>query len=107
MATRGWLVNPERRERRDRAHTFTDRDVQHLITAIEKTSEYVSSTLGPEFDRLVRLRDKALIATAWTWFKRAGEVLGVKRKDVALTERDVFYKSGMSYKVRLVDAVRY
>lgn len=86
---RGWLVNPDRRARRDRAHTFTDKDAERLIKTIEETPEYVSSTLDPELDRLMRLRDKALIATAWTWFKRANEILSVKRKDVSLTEREV------------------
>ena len=86
---RGWLANHERKSRRDRANTFTDQDALDLIKKIETIPEYVSPTLDLRFDRLLRLRDKALIAISWVWFKRGGEVLGLKRKDVAITDREV------------------
>ena len=37
----------------------------------------------------MRLRDKALISLNWIFFKRASEVLGLKRKDVQLTSREL------------------
>jgi len=40
-------------------------------------------------DHLVRLRDKALISLNWAWFKRASELLGLKRKDVQVTDREL------------------
>jgi integrase len=86
---RGWLTNPERRERQQKSLAFTDEHVQGLLDKIDRLPEYVSSTLGPEFDRLLRIRDKAIISTGWIWFKRAGEFLGVKRKDVARTDRQI------------------
>ena len=87
--TRGWLANPERKARRNRANTFTNQDALRLIKEIDSNSDYVSPKLDSEFDRLLRLRDKALIATSWIWFKRGGEVLGLKRKDVALTDQEI------------------
>ncbi len=86
---RGWLANPERKARRDRANTFTNQDALRLIKEIETIPEYVSQTLDSRFDRLLRLRDKALVSVSWIWFKRAGEILGLKRKDIALTDREV------------------
>jgi len=87
--TRGWLANPARKARRDRANTFTNQNALRLIRKIEIIPQYVSQKLDSRFDRLLRLRDKALVATSWIWFKRGGEVLGLKRKDIALTEREV------------------
>ena len=86
---RGWLANPRRRERKERSLSFTEKDVKELIRKIEVAPNYVSETLSGEVDRLFRLRDKAIISTFWVWFKRAGEVLGVKRKDVALTDTEI------------------
>jgi len=91
---RGWLANPKRKERRDTANTFTNKDALKLITEIDRIPEYVSGTLtktenSKDLDNQVRLRDKALIAISWIWFKRAGEVLGLKRKDVSITDREL------------------
>ena len=89
---RGWLANSERRKRRDRAHTFTDEDAEKLISKVDEIPNYISETLTrahPELDGLIRLRDKALISIAWTWFKRGGEILRLKRKDVSVTEREI------------------
>jgi len=86
---RGWLANPKRKARRDRSLGFSDRDAENLIRKIDEIPRYVSVSLGKRLDRLMRLRDKALIATAWIWFKRAGEVLGIQRKDVSLTNREI------------------
>ena len=87
--TRGWLANPERKARRDRANTFTNQNALRLIRKIEVIPQYVSQTLDLRFDRLLRLRDKALVSVSWIWFKCGGEVLRLKRKDVALTNREV------------------
>ena len=98
---RGWLANPERRKRRDRAHTFTDKDALYLIEKIDEEPHYISETLTrarPELDGLIRLRDRALVATAWTWFKRGGEVLRLKRKDVAVTDREILVTFHVSKK---------
>jgi integrase len=86
---RGWLTNSGRRARRDRANTFTNLDALKLINKIDSIPAYVSTKLDSRFDKLLRLRDKALIATAWVWFKRAGEVLALRREDVALTDREL------------------
>ena len=89
VQNRGWLTNPERRERKNRSLSFTEKDVKDLITKIEAAPNYISETLSGEVDRLFRLRDKAIISTGWIWFKRAGEILGVKRKDVVLTDTEI------------------
>ena len=88
-AKRGWLVNSDRKARRDRANTFTDQNALELINKIETIPRYVSPKLGSEINNLLRLRDKALISVNWIWFKRGGEVLGLKRKDIALTDREI------------------
>ena len=86
---RGWLANPERKERQQKSLAFTDKHVQGLLDKIDRLPEYVSPTLGTEIDRILRLRDKAIISTGWIWFKRASEFLSVKRKDVAVTDRQI------------------
>ena len=77
---KGWLKNPERRERREQPMTLIDRHVMQLIESIERMEEYTK--LDHRYDRLIRMRDKALIAQAWIFFKRANENLRVKLKDV-------------------------
>jgi len=84
---RGWLVNPARRERRDRAWTLTDSQVMSLIKRIDVLNEYTK--LEPEFDKLIRCRDKALIALGWTFFKRAKEILNIKLGDVYYNDSEL------------------
>ena len=86
---RGWLANPRRKERQQKSLAFTDEHVQGLLDKIDQLPEYVKPTLGPEIDRILRLRDKAIISTGWIWFKRASEFLSVKRKDVTITDRQI------------------
>jgi len=87
---RGWLKNPARKERRNRSGTLTDQDVQNLIRKIDTIPEYISPVLQPKtLDPLMRLRDKAMVGLGWLWFKRAKENLGIKRKDVSVTEREI------------------
>ena len=87
---RGWLTNPERKKRQEKSLAFNENDVQDLIYQIDSMPHYVSKTLGHETDRTLRIRDKALIATGWIWFKRASEILGVKRKDVYLDVNKIY-----------------
>jgi integrase len=89
---RGWLANPDRKERRDTANTFTDKDATQLITKINNYPEYISETLtkdSKDLEHQVKLRDKAMISLNWLFFKRAGEVLSLKRKDVQVTDREL------------------
>lgn len=100
---RGWLKNPKRRARRDKPLGFTDNDVKQLIKDIEDISDYISQTLTrhkPELNELMRTRDKAMIAITWIWFKRGGEVLKLKRKDIALSEKEVLVTFSISKKKR-------
>jgi len=89
LPLRGWLKNRYRRDRREKPQTLTDEAVKNLIQKIDSMEWYVKKTLGREIDMLVRLRDKALIAMAWTFFKRGGEILSIKRKDVMKTDREL------------------
>ena len=80
-------MNPERRVRRDSPQTLTDRQVQTLIDRIDQIPDY--TRLRAEHDVLVRLRDKALIALAWIFFKRGNEILKVKRSEVTVTDQEL------------------
>ena len=73
---KGWLVNKKRRARRDRINTLTNSDVMKLITAIDKAKNYTK--YHQDIDKLIRLRDKAVIALGWMFFKRGNELLGVR-----------------------------
>ena len=99
---RGWLANPERKARQQKSLAFTDKDVQGLLDKIDRLPEYVSPTLGLDIDKLLRLRDKAIISTGWTWFKRASEFLSVKRKDVVLTNRQILVTFTIKKKTKRV-----
>lgn len=77
---KGWLANKDRRERRDMAQTLTDKQVENYIKKIETVPEY--SKLDKEADRLLRVRDAALVGLAQTFFKRGNENLHVKLGDV-------------------------
>jgi len=74
---KGWLVNKKRLARRDRLNTLTDKDVMNLITAIDALPNY-TKFLVKDVDTLIRLRDKAIIALGWMFFKRGNELLGVR-----------------------------
>ena len=89
----GWLTNPERKMRRDNANTFTSKDAQFLIDKIDSITNYVSPTLISDEDRTldtnVRARDKAIIAIGYIFFKRGGEILGLRLKEIEVTDREL------------------
>jgi len=97
---RGWFKNPERKRRRDRSGTLTDSQVMQLIKKIETIDKYTK--LDRESDRLVRLRDKALIALSWIFFKRANEILRVRLADVYYDENELSITFHISKKKRSV-----
>jgi len=62
------------------------------------------SSLPQELDLMLRMRDKALIALAWTFFKRGGENLKVRIGDVFVSEDDLsvtFYVEKKRKKTKL------
>jgi len=84
---RGWLVNQERRKRRDRSGTLTDKQVSSLLRKIDSIPKYTK--LNKDTNQLIRTRDKALISLAWIFFKRAGENLRLKLADVYYDEHEL------------------
>jgi len=81
----GWLKDARRRARRDHPNTLTTKDVLGLINTIENTEFYLSETIAtncPDLNVLLKMRDKALLSLIWIFFKRAKEILGLKRSDV-------------------------
>jgi len=83
----GWLVNSDRRKRRDNPLTLTDRQVMELIRKIEQAKRY--TRLGGDADRFLRLRDKSLIAQSWIFFKRANENLRTRLSNVHYDNREL------------------
>lgn len=57
---RGWLTNPQRKERQQKSLAFTDKDVQGLLNKIEGIQQYCKPTLGERIDQLLRQRDRRL-----------------------------------------------
>jgi len=83
----GWLTNKERAERREMAQTLTDSQVLELVQKIDSITEYTK--LSEEADKLMKLRDKALIAANWIWFKRGNEILHLRFGDITITEKEL------------------
>lgn len=83
----GWLTNPERKNRRDRSQTLVDSQVFELLQDIQSMSNYTK--LDKEANSLIKLRDQALIGTAWTWFKRGGEILGLQYGDIGFEDSEI------------------
>jgi ribosomal protein L40E len=77
----GWLKNKDRKERRAQSGTLVDSQVQIMLDRIDEIDHY--TTLEVDVDRLIRERDQALIALTWIYFKRANEVLHVRRADIS------------------------
>jgi uncharacterized protein with PIN domain len=98
----GWLKNKDRLQRRENASTLTDNQVQKLIDTIDALPHYTK--LDPEIDAVIRSRDKALIATNWTWFKRGNEILHLRLGDMTVTNEQVMIsllieKKNKTYKI--------
>ena len=83
----GWLKNPERLKRRDSAFTLTDKEALGLIQQIQAKSNYTKC--DEDADRIIRLRDQAIIALEQTWFKRGGEGLSLQVSDAGYTDKEV------------------
>lgn len=81
---RGWLTNPERRERRNRQFTLTLEDIEELLQKIQSAEKY--TLLDPDTDQMFRCRDQAMIALAWIFFKRGGEDLRLRLRDVSIKD---------------------
>lgn len=92
----GWLKNKERKLRRESPMTLTDEQVMNLIQKIDSAENYTK--LGRESDRLIRMRDKSLIAQSWIFFKRANENLRTRLRDVYYDERELMITFRISKK---------
>ncbi len=73
----GWLINKERRDRRDHADTMTLEYISWLIEKIQNMETY--SLHG---DIYLRLRDIAFIVIAWMFARRPSEVLELRVSDI-------------------------
>ncbi len=96
----GWLTNSSRRQLRDQPLGVTDEKVQQLLQRIDDMPCYVNANLGEDLDRLLRLRDKALICTAWLFFKRGSEVLRLRLRDVYADTEQLYVTFRIAKKVR-------
>lgn len=96
----GWLTNSSRRSLRDQPLGMTDEKVLQLLQSIDCFDWYVSSKLGESIDKLVRMRDKALIATAWLFFKRGNEVLKLKRRAAYADDQNLYVTFRIQKKLR-------
>ncbi|MBU2527638.1 MAG: tyrosine-type recombinase/integrase [Bacteroidetes bacterium] len=67
-----------------------------MIDTIEEMENYTK--LKPELDLLMRMRDKALIALSWIFFKRGGENLRVKLGDVYFNDNELLVTFTISKK---------
>jgi integrase len=84
---RGWLVNKKRNNRRESDNTLVDSDVLKLINKIENSPRYTQYQ-DSDIDVLLKLRDEAIIALGWTFFKRGNELLGVKVGQITIVKVD-------------------
>jgi len=83
----GWLTNKKRMQRREQAQTLTDKQVLHMIEKIDSLKKY--SKLDSTTDKMLRLRDKALVAAMWIWFKRGNEILRIKLGEIYYDEQEL------------------
>ena len=83
----GWLKNEARLRRKTTPPCLTDKQVQFMLSQICDFKDYTKQE--PNIDTMIKIRDSALIATNWIWFKRANEILRIKFGDVTLTDTQV------------------
>jgi hypothetical protein len=84
---KGWLVNKSRMNRRETDNTMVSDDAMQLIKKIEAMSRYTKYS-DDEVDMLIRLRDEAMVAVGWLWFKRGNEILGVRVGQISIVKVD-------------------
>lgn len=84
---KGWLVLKVRRDRREHPYTLTDNKLEEYINTIDSKANYTS--LEPEMDFLVRLRDKAILSLCHLFFKRGTENLRIKVGDIHITSVEI------------------
>ena len=96
----GWLKNPARKERRDQPYTLTDSHVMELLKKIEEMPKYTKR--GGNYEKLLRIRDSALIALTWIFFKRGGEVLRTRLRDIYYNERELSITFRIEKKARRI-----
>jgi integrase len=101
---RGWLKNPDRKMRRERAYTLRESQVLELLEAIEALPKY--SRLDESYGLLLRRRDKALVALWGVFFKRASENLRVRVGDVYVSDDALSVTFRISKKRRRVKVCR-
>lgn len=100
IGKRGWLKRKERRDRRDRPNALTDDQVLELISRIDAMENYTK--LEAKFDRLMRERNKGLIAFSWIYFKRRAELVRVQLRDVSFDEQTLVVTFYVQKKVRRI-----
>ena len=83
----GWLKNEARLRRKTTPPCLTDKQVQFMLSQICDFKGYTKQE--PNIDTMIKIRDSALIATNWIWFKRANEILRLKFGDLTLTDTQV------------------
>ena len=83
----GWLKNEARRRRKNTPLCLTDQQVQLILKKIASFQGYTKQESN--IDMMIKLRDIALIATNWIWFKRGNEILRLKFGDVTITDTHV------------------
>ena len=64
----GWLKNEARRRRRDTPLCLTDKQVKLMLQKIYNFQGYTRQE--SEIDSMIKIRDQAIVATNWIWFKR-------------------------------------
>ncbi len=96
----GWLQDQKRRDRRDREDTLTGKEVGVFIEKIETSETY--SKLSLDNNAVVKLRDKAVFALWWIFFKRGGEMLSLRCKDINVMEDRLVVTYAIEKKKRFV-----
>ncbi len=80
----GWLKNEARLRRKDTPRCLRDEQVEQMLKKIINFKDYTKQEYN--IDAMIKMRDCALIATNWIWFKRANEILSLRFGDVSITD---------------------
>lgn len=95
---RGWLQNPARKARREQAQTLTDRQVLELLDKIDSFEKY--SKLDQDADLSLRMRDKAVVALGWIYFKRGTELLHVRLGEIYYDKTELVVTFNIEKKIK-------